>query len=279
MSQVYLFNYILRNGNFNDFINFAKFAAAKQNLSIFNAALVYCQRSGAIWVETEYGWNKNGRFLKPNALPIVILKPFGPVEFVYEYGETDGNPEYPPIRLYTQPKIADLEQVDFSKLTYALNNHLIYYGEQPLGRRLYGNVTKSDEPYFIEFYNPNTKKFEVVRTPFGMVINSIMPTSVKFTTVIHELAHLCCGHLTSDAKLKEDQKTKLIKYARTFVAERDKEAEAEAVCELVCLKLGVEYDKKEYLKNYFASGEVPRINMNVVISAADIIYTLLHEVV
>src|ERR1019366_10755328 len=60
------------------------------NLSIFNAMLVQVQRGGAVAVATRRKWGALGRLVLPDAVPIVILQPYGPVLFVYEWGDTDG---------------------------------------------------------------------------------------------------------------------------------------------------------------------------------------------
>jgi hypothetical protein len=38
---------------------------------------------------SEYEWNKIGRKVKPDAVPIIVLWPFGPIRFLYELADTE----------------------------------------------------------------------------------------------------------------------------------------------------------------------------------------------
>ncbi len=90
MSRVTLLNRIIEEGLWEDFIAFASFMRREKRYSIFNSALIYLQRPGALYVDTETGWNKNKRYIGPGVTPIVVVHPFGPVNFVYEYADTYG---------------------------------------------------------------------------------------------------------------------------------------------------------------------------------------------
>ena len=46
------------------------------------------QRPGAEIVATEYEWTKVGREVLPDAVPIIMLWPFGPIRFIYELADT-----------------------------------------------------------------------------------------------------------------------------------------------------------------------------------------------
>ncbi|MDO5662544.1 MAG: hypothetical protein Q4G40_07615, partial [Brachybacterium sp.] len=62
-------------------------------LGPFNASLVHTQLPGARYVarRSEW-WERFGRTLAPGARPLVILRPYGPVDFVYDIAHTDGPP-------------------------------------------------------------------------------------------------------------------------------------------------------------------------------------------
>jgi hypothetical protein len=55
---------------------------------LFNAMLIRVQRPGALAVASRRRWQDYGRTVAPDAVPIVILQPFGPVQFVYDVGDT-----------------------------------------------------------------------------------------------------------------------------------------------------------------------------------------------
>jgi hypothetical protein len=61
------------------------------NLAPFNAMLVQMQKPGSRWVLSAGQWkDRFGRYPKPGSRPLVIMRPFGPISFVYEYGDTEG---------------------------------------------------------------------------------------------------------------------------------------------------------------------------------------------
>lgn len=62
-------------------------------LGPFNASLVHAQRPGAVFVAGAEQYARDfGRHLRHGARPLVILRPFGPVSFVYDVADTDGPP-------------------------------------------------------------------------------------------------------------------------------------------------------------------------------------------
>jgi hypothetical protein len=66
--------------------------------SPFNAMLVHIQMPGARYVASPYRWLCDyGRKIKPGARPLVILKPMGPVMFVFDVSDTEGKPLPPEI--------------------------------------------------------------------------------------------------------------------------------------------------------------------------------------
>jgi hypothetical protein len=48
-----------------------------QHLSAYNAALVYTQQPGTQLVLTAKQWEREGRLVKPNSRPLIILLPLG----------------------------------------------------------------------------------------------------------------------------------------------------------------------------------------------------------
>ena len=53
--------------------------------------LINIQGSGSVYVASAYEWrNIFNRTIKLGARPLVILRPFGPVAFVFELNDTEG---------------------------------------------------------------------------------------------------------------------------------------------------------------------------------------------
>lgn len=59
-------------------------------LFILQLCFNYCSKTRFILVHTQTRWkNIYDRDIKCEATPIIILKPFGPTEIVYEYADTE----------------------------------------------------------------------------------------------------------------------------------------------------------------------------------------------
>ena len=87
-----MFQAALRDQGPDAFNTFLTSARNFNNLSIYNAMLVRVQRPGADMVGSRKQWRKIGRMVLPDAIPIIILRPFGPVQFLYEQNDTKGRP-------------------------------------------------------------------------------------------------------------------------------------------------------------------------------------------
>lgn len=75
-----------------------EFVARLREYSPFNNMLVKLQRPDARYYATASHWKKEfGREVKLDAVPIVILRPMGPVMLVYDVDDTEGKPLPPQI--------------------------------------------------------------------------------------------------------------------------------------------------------------------------------------
>ena len=269
-----IYDYALKNGTLREFLDFALFLREKRMYSFYNAALIYCQRSGVNWVETERGWKKHGRYLKPEANPIVIMQAFSPINFVYDVEDTYGNDDYPPIQRFVYEPINTLERVNLSLIENVLRRNHIHFGKRALGDRL-GGFSENLKPHILEFitYANPKKPPKPIKLFYGVVINDAKPVSQQLITIIHELGHIYCGHLPT---FKGAQKFGFFSYER-HISHCQQEFEAEAVVKFICDRLDVEYKNDTYRDGYLQDGEIPKIDLNAVISAADKIWRILEE--
>jgi antirestriction protein ArdC len=77
------------------------------------------------------------------------------------------------------------------------------------------------------------------------LLNSNFSAEARYATLVHELAHLYCGHLgTPNDKWWPD---------RRGLPHAAEEFEAESVCYLVCERLGIDNPSDEYLAGYLGS--------------------------
>lgn len=79
-----LFSQVLSFRTSENFRYFMDEIAALPLISPYNAMLVHMQRPGSRYVATAERWKTMGAKIREGANPLIILRPFGPVEFVYE---------------------------------------------------------------------------------------------------------------------------------------------------------------------------------------------------
>jgi hypothetical protein len=245
--------------------------------SPYNAFLVHIQRPGARFVATASKWEKEyRRALKPNANPLVILQPRGPVMFVFDVADTEEGPNSFPL----PPEVEHPFEVKSGRIGYEFEKTI----ENAIrdGIRISSQVSGSQAAGKIEWiFNHNLPPLEfsagrdkngnekIVKVPvkFELIINSNLSKEAKYATIAHELAHLYCGHLgTPNKKWWPD---------RRGMKNNEEEFEAEAASYLVCGRLGIDSPSEAYLHNYLDdNAEVPKISLEQVMKAAGLIESM-----
>lgn len=85
-----LFNLAKKDHSSKSYWELMRFITNFRSYSPYNAMLVHIQMPGARYVAPPNRWiKKYGRKIKPNARPLVILKPMGPVMFVFDVSDTE----------------------------------------------------------------------------------------------------------------------------------------------------------------------------------------------
>jgi hypothetical protein len=85
-----LFGAIDRYRTSAGFRELLEFVRRLPTVSPYYGLLLHLQRPGVAQVATLRGWQGLGRVVKREANPLVTLRPFGPVEFVYDISDTTG---------------------------------------------------------------------------------------------------------------------------------------------------------------------------------------------
>ncbi|WP_282755980.1 ImmA/IrrE family metallo-endopeptidase [Desulfuromonas thiophila] len=229
-----------------EFFQRLDFIKQSRYLAPYNAFLVAQQRPDATLVFSEAEWIKRGRFALPQAMPMVVLKPFGPVEFVYDIKDTDGEP---------------LEGYDPNLPIGAVCDRIFPY-EGVLGpelallfHRLIFNCPKKqikvfiipDEPTragHVRCYRVPEKDGRSYREHFELFLNANHHIEQQLPALVHELAHIFCGHLSETGQKKPLHR---------------RELEAEAVAYLYCYRNGFRPCSEEYLLDYYERGINPPV--------------------
>ena len=99
------------------------------------------------------------------------------------------------------------------------------------------------------------------------MINGTLSREAQYATIVHELAHLYCGHLgTPKVRWWPD---------RRGLSHEIEEFEAESVAYLVCLRCGIHPSSEQYLSLCFEEQErVPAISLERVMKAAGLIESM-----
>lgn len=266
LNRTVLFDRIYREDLYNDFVDFAIFMRLTKGYSFFNSALILLQRPGALYIESEDVWEKKfNRHVRPDTTPIVVMQPFGPINFVYDFADTYGDKI--PRRMrdsFNLPQPDPLIGKMLPSLIQIVNQLGIYYGEKDYGSRRGGQVEYLENTIKVIIYEDN-KKIEI-STHLAIIINKHSEDEQKVTTILHEIGHILCGHLPVD---KMNKRLKIHDRTKEDLCEEQKEFEAEKVCELICKTLGISYSNNEYLDGYLINGNEPYFSVRLVIEAAD----------
>lgn len=254
-----------------EFKELFEFVRKFPHIAPYNAMLIHIQKPGSQFVASATDWvQKFKRSIKPGARPLVILRPFGPVAFVFELGDTYGTDPFPEELINPFKVQGEVTANDYNRLIENLKSDGILCSEAEYGTSSAGFVeinASNQEERIVR------KKKEIwIKILFNMVVNKTHPMETRFATVLHELGHIYCGHLgTPDPKWKGWENRHHLKL-------NQKEFEAESVCWLVCERMGIKNPSAEYLSGYLDNNDsIPDISIDTVLKAAGIIESLVQD--
>ena len=224
-----------------DYQELLEFVVQLRNFAPFNALLLQIQKPGLSYAASARDWRKRfKRTIKEGARPLVILWPFGPVAFVYDVLDTEGEPLPRDVETFPAEGAMSSERLNhFCERLEKKHIHCIMVdaGDAKAGQIRVVRPKKKDEPvqYFLQ-------------------LNSNHSAPVRFVTLAHELAHLFLGHLGEDKVLKAPK--------RVGLSHAQRELEAESVAYLVCRRNGVHPKSETYLSG-FVKGETKDSNLDI----------------
>jgi len=220
----------------------------------YNALLLHIQRPGASFVATVRGWAQLGRTVRRDANPLVTLRPFGPVEFVYDIDDTTG-PHLNEDLLEPFRASGHLAPAVLSRAREHAERDGIAVCDLDLGRALAGRVSgQLPGREIVKLRNGD---------PALLVVDLAkpLPTEAKFATLVHELAHVYCGHLVAPSGVWWPART--VDYAC-------REFEAEAVAWIVSARHGIDPGSYRYLEGFLKpQARLPDVSLNQIMVAAN----------
>lgn len=243
------------------FTAYIEFARRMSNLSVYNAMLVRIQRPGAAAVATEKKWNSIQRHVRPGAIPIVVLRPFGPVSFLYEAADTEG---FPLPGEDSNPFVArgEMHEVEWGHLLkHHREKNAIRIEERNFGTLLAGNARSLQaKPSLVP---------DLGHTEWLVQLNQNHSIPTRFATLAHELGHIFCGHCGADPKGRWPD--------RSSLPSEVCETEAEAVSFLAASRRGLDVASMEYLSELIKKVDFRQVSVYAIFEAANRVETRMSE--
>ena len=243
-----------------------RFITRFNRYSLFNSMLIHVQMPGAIYVATPLRWLEDyGRRIRPNAKPILILRPMGPVLFLFDVSDTERDGETDKEDLPERAKYpfeVRSGHIDEKQLRQVVENAkrdgIRVLGAHHGSTRAGSIQNTATRDVYLEFRNQEV----VVR--YEVLLSEHLPCEGQYTTLVHELAHLYCGHLGTPNPIWWPDRRVLDRNTREF--------EAESVAYLVCKRRGVDPASEKHLSGYMESNsKIPTISFDRVVTAANLI--------
>lgn len=227
-----LFNSAKNYSKSGEYRKMLEFMQQMRHLGPFNAELAAIQRPGAQFIlpANEWKWRYH-RLIKDNATPIVILMPFGPVEFLFDLSDTypenpqlieENESELLSVLLHFEPRTKVPESL-INRLVSNLPMYGIAMQTIRSGAAQAACITQPREPHKIAF---KCQKQEYEIDAYYLIsVSSNLSESGVFSAICHELGHLLCHHIPAP-----DRK----KWKVRNVSGDAMEFEAESVAKIVC---------------------------------------------
>ena len=257
----FLFRRALRGKGGQGLAELIQFMRRFRRHSLWNAALIRIQRPGAAAVATAHQWSNLGRTVNPDAIPIVVLQPFGPVSLVYELSDTS-----PPLKEFEgfNPFPAEGEiSIGLWKQTVseAGRKDQILVELVAFGTLRAGTAAKLMTNQGGEAERDREEGRYRVRIARSLTLAQC------YTTLAHELAHIYCGHLGS---YKNDSWPN----RQGHLTGSQEELEAEAAAFIIAGRAGIDLASDKYLAEHVNEGDLDAISIDRVIRAASRIENL-----
>src|SRR5882762_4387452 len=248
------------------YLELMRFVGRFRFYSPFNAMLIYTQMPGARFVCTARRWRKKyRREIKISARPIVVLQPMGPILFVFDVSDTAPLPNARPLPRQVEDPFQVRNGKIGGQLSLTIDNAKrdgVRVSERSEGSQSAGSIQGAAAGQHLEFMIAKrpTPKSTQVPLWFELLLNSVLSAESRYGTLVHELAHLYCGHLgTPNARWWPD---------RQNLSHDVREFEVESVSYLVCTRLGIDTTSDEYLAGYVRrSPTTPAISLDRVMKS------------
>lgn len=245
---------------------YLKFLKKVPDHAPFNNTLVFIQNPDCSYYATANQWEERyKRTIKKDARPMVILFPFGPVEFVYDISDTEGE------------KIPD-EQILFwwRKNGGTLDEKIIENTHQNLTALGVHNKEMEARQYFERraFRTGGYAQRTFADDELSITLHPRYSeeSMESYGVLCHEIAHILLGHLggiTINKQNKGKITKKEITKDRSYIPKNIEEVEAELVAWIVFNSFGIEKNSEAYIATWLIDqNDIDKIGMSDVLRVA-----------
>ncbi|MGD8962557.1 MAG: hypothetical protein PVF29_00430 [Desulfobacterales bacterium] len=246
-----------------EYLQALNFIARLTQYSAFNGFLLYTQNPALSHVATARTWaRKFGRRLKLNARPLVILAPMGPVRFVYDLKDTEGDPVIAE-QLIPYPATERLPAKVYENTIHNCALHGIEVREVVSDDRRNDTALRMTPSIRKKYRHLNLVK----DAGYLIMLDPADTTKTKFARLTLELGHIFCGHLGIDKNAWWPE--------RHHLSPTQEELEAESVAFLICQRKGLASTAKIFLRQYQLTDQhLPVFSLNAILQTVNYIETM-----
>ncbi len=268
------FQRIIEYKNTDNLKNFFTFLKKMRDHAPFNSALVFIQNPNSVYYATATQWEKKfNRKIKDGARPMLILQPFGPVNFVYDFTDTYGEDNFSEDNLYWW-KDENNDSFNYEVIDRIITNlKKKYQIETKINKNLFEYV-KFNSPTTMGYASRHYKddKREIAVHP--RYANNSELAVESYGVLCHEIAHHLLGHLGDIKILDKKGRLKTVVKGRR-VERKIEELEAELAAWIVFLMHDLEKNSIQYIAQWISGeNDFKKISISEVLKVAKKIYDL-----
>lgn len=230
------------------------FVTRFRRFSVFNTALIHVQRPAAHVLGSTTQWARLGHEVREGAPPVIVLAPFGPVQFLFEEADTTGRP------------LTDAERAALLApgATPPAHWEQTVDGAMALGVVVEAGQHDLDEPWRLERHSDRGRaRGEGRYIRWELSVDGNLDADARFLRLTHELGHIYCGHLGAHPNGSWRP--------RRDLPAAEREAEAHLVCHLVMARAGRPAPALPDLQSFMVANDIATLDLGAVISAADLV--------
>ncbi|MFD6175866.1 MULTISPECIES: hypothetical protein [unclassified Isoptericola] len=261
----------------SEYRDLVAFVGKLPRYSPFNRMLVHIQDPGAKYVATAARWRSEfGREITPGARPIIVLQPMGPVLIVFDVRHTEAVGPNPrpvptsatdPIAIGYRAPETEIEtrwsRIEHNAIRDGIRISLVDHGAHA------GGSTTSRLSSGIMLSRPSRARDAAGRPEkfplrYDVEVNGTLRRRDQYATLVHELAHIYCGHLGSPNEKNWP--------SRPRTPHDVEEVEAESVVHMIVSRVDPGVVMGDYIQGHLdKAGVPPGVSLNAMTKAAGLI--------